>query len=308
MTATGPRAGPAPRRAPSRRALALAALLSSACGTAGPAPIRVGSKNFTEQVILGEIVAALLERRAGATVDRRLDLGGTFVCHKALAAGELDVYVEYSGTALAAILEEPPGAGPAAVLERVRGAYRQRFDLEWLAPLGFDNTFAIVVRADDARRLGLARISDLAKAAGALRAGFGYEFLERADGWRGLAAAYGLTLREPPREMDLGLIYRALAEGEVDVVAGSATDGLIEPMGLVVLEDDRRYFPPYDAVPVARAPVLRRRPEVREALEALGGRITVERMRGMNHAVDGGRRAPHDVALEFLQAEGLVSR
>jgi osmoprotectant transport system permease protein len=261
--------------------------------------IIVGSKNFTEQVILGEIVAQAVERYAGLEVDRRLNLGGTFICDRALRAGEVDVYVEYSGTALTAVFREPVNRDPAAALELVRRHYAQG-GVTLRKPLGFDNTFAILVRGSEARALGLTRLSQLAARAPAWRAAFGYEFLEREDGYRGLAAAYGLRFRDPPRVMDLTLIYRALADGQVDVIAGDATAGLIDALDLVALEDDRRYFPPYEAVPVVHASTLLRHPQLGDALDRLAGRIDAAAMRRMNHAVDGQRRDPADVAREFL--------
>ncbi len=261
--------------------------------------LRVGSKNFTEQVILGEIAAQALEAQ-GLTVDRKLDLGGTFVCHEALTSGELDLYPEYTGTAFTAILKQKPVSDPAEVRRAVERAYAERWELSWSRPLGFENTFALVMRGDDARRLGVAKISDLA-AHPDLRPGFGYEFLERADGYPGLAAAYGLAFRSRPREMDLGLLYAALGQKQVDVVAGNSTDGLIAALDLAVLEDDRRYFPPYEAAFVARRQVLDDA-RARRALEGLGGAISIEAMRRMNAAVDRDKRAPRDVAREFLAA------
>jgi osmoprotectant transport system substrate-binding protein len=263
----------------------------------GRETLRVGSKNFTEQVLLGEIAAQALEAE-GVRVERKLDLGGTFVCHQALTAGELDLYPEYSGTAFTAILKEKPISDPAAVREKVTQEYARRWNLVWSPPLGFENTFAIVMRGDDARRLGLTRISDLAAHPG-LRPGFGYEFLERADGYPGLAAAYGLAFQTRPREMDLGLLYAALEQNQVDVVAGNSTDGLIAAMRLAVLEDDRRYFPPYEAAYVVR-PSAYENPRVRRALEGLGGVISVAAMREMNASVDRDRKRPQDVARAFL--------
>ena len=278
--------------------LLLAAALPAACRRSS-ASVRVGSKNFTEQVILGEIAAEALEA-AGVRVERRMDLGGTFVCHRAVIAGELDLYPEYTGTAFAAILAQKPVSDPARVLDFVTREYARRWDVAWLPPLGFENTFALVMRGDQARALRLSRISDLAGHP-ELRPGFGYEFIERADGFPGLAAAYGLRFAARPAEMDLGLLYPALAQGKVDVVAGNSTDGLIVAMGLAVLEDDRRYFPPYEAAFVARRAVLRDT-RVRDALARLGGTITAEAMRRMNAAVDRDKRRPEDVAREFLAA------
>jgi osmoprotectant transport system substrate-binding protein len=280
---------------------ALVALLSFACSRSGPKPIRVGSKNFSEQVLLGEIVAQALEAR-GVSVSRKLDLGGTFVCHAALVSDELDLYPEYTGTAYTAILHEKPDSDPAAVRLRVAGAYRKRWNLVWAPPLGFENTFALVVRREDAQRLGLRTISDLAARGQSLRPGFGYEFVERADGYAGLVRAYGLTFRERPVEMDLGLLYPALEAHRVDVVAGNSTDGLIAAIGGTVLEDDRRYFPPYEAAFVVRGNVWASRPEVRATLEALAGRLDPAHMRSWNAEIDKDKKRPEDVAREVLRS------
>lgn len=281
-----------------RSLLALAALSIAGCRPADR--IVVGSKNFSEQVLLGEIVAQSIERRAHLPVERRLGLGGTFICDHALRAGEIDVYVEYTGTAYTAILKQPPIADRARVLSEVRHRYAES-GLEWLAPLGFENAFALVVRGEDSERLGVRTISDLA-AHPEWRAAFGYEFMERADGFAGLARTYGLRFEQPPRTLDLGLLYRALVDHRADVAAGNSTDGLIGSLGLRVLTDDRRYFPPYDAVPVARRRALERHPGARAALDALGGRITAEEMRRLNHRVDGEKVSAEQVAREFLSS------
>ena len=281
----------------------LLGILAAACRPSGNRSIRVGSKNFSEQVLLGEIAAQGLEAR-GVRVDRRLNLGGTFICQQALKAGELDLYPEYTGTAFTAILARKPISDPRLVREIVETEYRKRWKLIWSPPLGFENTFALVVRGEDAQRLGIRKISDLA-AHPEIRPGFGYEFLEREDGFPGLAKTYGLAFRERPAQMDLGLLYTALQSRKVDVVAGNSTDGLIDAIGGVVLEDDRRYFPPYDAAFVVR-PEAWSRPEVRQFLESLAGKIDAAAMRKMNAQVDKEKRRPEDVAKEFLS--GLVRR
>jgi osmoprotectant transport system permease protein len=264
----------------------------------------VGSKNFTEQVILGEMLAAVLEDR-GLAVDRRLNLGGTSLCHAALREGQLDVYVEYTGTALTDILKQPPTSDPRAALATVRAGYAA-LGLRVGEPLGFNNSFALVVRRADADGRGLRRISDLRREAARLRVGLFGEFLERADGMPGLQRAYGFRFGPAPREMDLGLLYPALTAGEVDLVVGSATDGLIGALGLVVLEDDGRYFPPYDAVPVMNEASLTTHPGLAPAVDSLAGRIDEAAMRRLNHAVDGEHRAPRDVAQAFLAEAGLL--
>jgi osmoprotectant transport system permease protein len=274
-------------------------MATSSCSRADQ--IVVGSKNFTEQVILGELLAQQIERTTDLTVDRRLNLGGTLVCHQALLAGQIDTYVEYTGTGLTAILNEPPSNDPARVYETVKTAYKSRFAVDWTEPLGFNNTFAIIVRKSDAEKLGIKTISEAAPFTSKWTAGFGYEFIERQDGYPGLAKTYNLQFPSPPRVMDLGLTYRAAADRQIDLIAGNSTDGLIEALGLVVLEDDKKYFPPYDAVPLVRQAVVDAHPEVREALKALGGKISETEMRRMNYAVDGERRDVKDVVREFLE-------
>jgi glycine betaine/choline ABC-type transport system substrate-binding protein len=281
------------------------ALALAGCRGARASTVVVGSKNFTEQLLLGELLAQQIEAHTPLRVDRRLNLGGTFVCHQALLAGQMDLYVEYTGTALTAILGAPPSSDPAAVYQAVREAYRSRFGFEVGIPLGFNNTFAIVVRGEDARRLGLRAISDLARVAPQWRAGFGYEFMERSDGYRGLAGTYDLRFASEPRIMDLGLLYRALSDKQVDVVAGNSTDGLIAALGMVVLEDDRHYFPPYQAVTVVRGEALRQHPDLRSALDVLGGKISDDDMRRMNYAVDGEHRDPASIVRDFRRARSL---
>ena len=260
--------------------------------------VRVGSKNFTEQIILGELIAAQLEH-AGLAVERRLNLGGTFICDRALRSGDIDIYVEYTGTADTAVFKDPPETDPARVLDRVRERYAAA-GVTMLSPLGFENTFAILVRGDDARANGLRTIEDAARFADRWQAGFGYEFLERADGYRGLAQKYGFHFARQPRAMDLSLIYRALAQHQVDLIAGDATSGLIDAYGLTMLKDDRRYFPPYDAVPIARSSTLLRYPDFRKAIEELGGRVSIADMRRMNKAVDTDHQDAAAVARAFL--------
>jgi osmoprotectant transport system substrate-binding protein len=280
-------------------------LALGSCGAVRHDEIVVGSKNFSEQALLGEIVAQQLEARTHREVTRRFYLAGSYICQQALLAGRMDLYVEYTGTALTAILHDPLQADPAAVYERVRSEYQRRFGLDVLPSLGFNNTFAIVVRGEDARRLHLKTISDAAPFAHDWRAGFGYEFMERPDGFKGLAQTYRLSFAETPRILDLGLLYRALLEKQVDIVAGNSTDGLLAARDLTMLADDRHYFPPYEAVPVVRPDAWARFPEMRAALLELAGKINDEEMRRMNYEVDGEHRDIADVAREFLRAKGL---
>ncbi len=271
------------------------------CNSLGGDRIVVGSKNFTEQTILAELVAQQIERRTDLEVERRFFLGGTFVCHAAITAGEIDIYVEYTGTALAAILERPPMQSAADVYRHVAQEYADRFGLTWGAPLGFDNTFAILIRGADARELGIRTISQVASHTPGWRAGFGYEFMEREDGFAGLAETYGLVFAETPKTMDLGLTYRALAGGEVDLIAGNSTDGLIAALDLTQLEDDRTYFPPYEAAPVMRDETIARHPEVAGALAELAGKISDDDMRRLNYLVDVDHRDVAIVVRDWLE-------
>jgi osmoprotectant transport system substrate-binding protein len=281
------------------------ALLLSGCMPKGSG-LTVGSKNFTEQLVLGELLAQYLGRFTSVPIDRRFYLAGTYICHQALLAGRIDMYVEYTGTALVAILKEKPVPDHAAVFNTVKDLYARKFGLQVFPSLGFDNTFAMVMRGTDARRLHLKTLSDAAAISSQLRLGVGYEFLERPDGYKGLAAKYGFKFAEAPRVMDLGLLYRALQNNQVDIVAGSNTDGLIAALDLLVLEDDRHYFPPYDAVPIVRRATLQQHPEVAAALQKLSGRITADDMRRMNYAVDGEKKDAAVVVKDFLARKSFL--
>ena len=276
-----------------------------ACGGLRRDTIVVGSKNFSEQALLGEIVAQHLEARTHLRVERRFYLAGTYICQQALLAGRIDMYVEYTGTALTAILHDPVEKDPSTVFTRVQQEYKQRFGLDVMPSLGFDNTFAIVIRGEDARRLHLKTLTEAAQYTPGWRAGFGYEFMERPDGFPGLVQAYGLQFNTPPRTLDLGLLYRALLDKQVDIVAGNSTDGLLAARDLVMLEDDKHYFPPYEAVPIARDDTLAQHPEVRAAIAELAGKISNAEMQKMNYAVDGEHRDSADVARDFLHSKNL---
>ena len=277
----------------------------TACRQPAQSEITIGSKFFTEQVVLAELLAQHIEAQTGIPVIRKTNLGGTLLVHKALLAGELDLYVEYTGTALTAVLNESPQGDSHAVYQRVKQLYSDRFHLEVSEPLGFENTFAMVIRGNDAKKFHLQKITDIASYAPQWRAGVGYEFLERPDGFRGWSARYNLHFAESPRVMDLGLIYRALVDHQVDIVAGNSTDGLIDALGLVALEDDRHYFPPYDAVLVVRQSTLARFPQLRAALADLGGKLSAADIRRLNYAVDAQHQDAAAVVREFRSSRGL---
>lgn len=283
------------------RLLAIAVTAALCAGCSRSRPITVGAKNFTEQLILGEIIAQHLERSLEQKIDRRLNLGGTLLAHQALVNGEIDLYPEYTGTALTAILKLPPSSDPAAVLENVRGEYRSRWSVEWLDPFGFNNTFAMVIRGEDARALGISTLSDAAARNAGWRLGAGYEFSQRPDGLPGLLETYKLRIMGTPKTMDLGLLYQALESRQVDMVAANSTDGLLSVLGVRVLEDDKGYFPPYEAAIAVRAESLVTHPGLREALEQLSGKFSDETMRKLNYEVDGKHRHVGEVASEFLK-------
>jgi len=269
-------------------------LLSVGCGR--PARIVVASKNFTEQVLLGELLAQQIERRLGVQVERRLNLGGTMLAHEALTRGDIDLYPEYTGTALTAVLKQAPMKDPSAALAAVRAAYESQWKLAWLAPLGFNDTFAMIVN----RGAGMATLSEAA-AKQAWRMGIGYEFQQRPDGLDGLVKTYALRLAAPPVTMDLGLLYAALQGGKVDMIAANSTDGLASALDVKILDDDRHYFPPYECAVVVRDDSLARYPKLRGALEELSGKIPDADMRKLNYEVDGKHRAAAEVAADWLR-------
>jgi len=286
-------------------AAALLCMSLVSCSPPRPDHPIIGAKNFTEQVVLGELLAQEIEARSHLKVERRFYLAGSYICHQSLIAGRVDAYVEYTGTALTAILKQPLQRDPRTVLDTVRRLYAAKYDVTVGPPLGFENTFAMVIRGEEARRLHLSTLSQAAQYTPRWRLGVGYEFEQRPDGLPGLSAAYGLRFAEPPRTMDLGLLYRALNAHQVDMIAANSTDGPIQAFGLTVLDDDRHYFPPYQAVPLVRKDALKRWPQIQTALDALAGRITADEMRAMNEAVDGEHRDPADVVRDFRERKGL---
>jgi osmoprotectant transport system substrate-binding protein len=277
-------------------------LLAAVVGCKPSTSIVVGSKNFTEQQLLGELLAQVLES-SGAQVTRRLGLGGTFVCDQAIRNGDIDVYVEYTGTALTAILKQPPVRDAAVALEQVRAAYAP-LGIEWTEPLGFDNSFALVIRGEDAKQLNIRTISDAVPHAAEWRAGFGYEFRQRQDGYPGLHKTYGMLFKFV-RLMDLGLLYPALHENQVDIVAGNATDAQIGAFGMVILQDDKHYFPPYEAVPIVRKQMLDSRIELRDMVAKLAGRIDAATMSKLNFEIDGQHGDFGEVIRKFRKEAGL---
>ena len=280
------------------QAIILVLVFLSACSNRPR--ITVGSKNFTEQVLLGEIIAQHIEQKMGISVDRKLNLGGTLLAHEALKSGSIDLYPEYTGTALTAVLKQSPTTDAKAVLERVRAEYQRQWNLTWLPPLGFENTFAMVVRKD----ANVQTLSEAANSAKPWRLGAGYEFLKRPDGLEGLLRTYPLRLEGSPLAMDLGLLYSALQSGKVDMAAANSTDGLLSVLPVIALADDKTYFPPYECGVIVRDDTLSKHEGLRQTLQSLSGKIDAARMRKLNHAVDGERRSVKDVAAEALKAIG----
>jgi osmoprotectant transport system substrate-binding protein len=286
--------------------LLIVAFLLSSCAPSHSNRVVIGSKNFTESLMLGELLAQLIESRTHLKVERRFYLAGTYICQQAMLAGRIDLYPEYTGTALTAILKQKVSGDKEQVYLQVKREYESRFKFTLSPPFGFNDTFAMEIRGEDARRSNLKTISQSAQYTPHWQAGFGYEFNERPDGYPGLAAAYGLHFAAPPRIMDLGLLAPALKDHQIDMAAGNATDGLILAFDLFVLEDDLHYFPPYEAVAVIREQTLQEHPEVADAVAALKDEISDQEMQKMNYALDGQHRDATDVAREFLRSKGLV--
>jgi len=280
-----------------------AALLLAGC-TRGHR-LTVGSKNFTEQLILGEVIAQHLEHRLAQPVDRKLDLGGTLLAHQALLAKDIDMYPEYTGTAFTNVLKHSGVNDPVVVFERVRAEYASGFHIEWLDPLGFDSSFAMTVRGEDARARHLETLSDAAAARDGFTLGAGYEFLTRPDGYAALNTAYSIRWTAPPKSMDLGLLYQALTAKQVSMVAANTTDGLLSKLDVKVLKDDKHAFPPYQACIAVRSDSLAANPGLLTALSELSGKFSAEVMQKMNYAVDVRHRPVRDVAKEFLESAGL---
>ncbi|MBD2354339.1 ABC transporter substrate-binding protein [Tolypothrix sp. FACHB-123] len=273
--------------------------------TSSTGDIIVASKDFTEQDILGELLAQQIEATTNLKVSRRPRLGGSFVCHSAIKSGRIDAYIEYTGTAFTGILKQKAVKNPKIVYEKLKQAYAQKFNLEVMPSLGFENTFAIIIRGEDAKRYNIQTLSQATQYTPQWRGGFGYEFLEREDGFPGLAKTYGLQFAKPPQIMDLGLIYRALIQKQVDMVAGNSTDGQIARLGLVVLEDDKQYFPPYEPTPIVRQEILAKYPQLKTAIAQLAGRITADEMRQLNYLVEGELRDIKEVVQEFRKSKNL---
>jgi osmoprotectant transport system substrate-binding protein len=283
----------------SRRA-AVALPLLAATATAQPPLLRVGSKNFTEQLVVGELWARALEA-AGARVERRLNLGGTLIAQQALTTGQIDLYPEYTGTGLGVVLKEDTAGTPQQVLERVRAGYAARFGLDWLAPSGIDNGNVLLVLPATARRHGLGTLSDLARVAGTLTLSAGSEFADRADGLPGLRRVYGMEFRRLRQFSALGLRYAALRHGQADVVNGYATDWQIAAGGFVSLADDRAFWPPYQLCAVVRRQALEPFPGLEAVLEPLNRRLDNAVMQQLNRRVDQDGEEPREVAAAFLR-------
>jgi glycine betaine/choline ABC-type transport system substrate-binding protein len=278
----------------------------TACG-GGEKRVTIGSKEFTEQIILREMMAALIEGNSDIKTEQKF-LGGTLICFNSLKNGEIDLYAEYTGTALTAILKQEPMTNPQEVYDTVKDAFQEQYNLIWLKPLGFNNTYTLTMRREQAEQLGIQKISDLEPHKDDLESGFTHEFTERPDGYPGLIEHYGWELDQEPKGMDPGLMYKAIAEGDVDLICGFATDGRIPAFDLVMLEDDKQFFPPYYAAPVVRSDTLEKYPELESILNKLAGKLDNKAMGQLNYQVDEEGRKAAEVAMEFLQKQGLLTQ
>jgi osmoprotectant transport system substrate-binding protein len=283
------------------RRFVLAVIAASLCSCSKNGAIVVGSKNFTEQVILGEIAAQQIERKLHVPVERKLNLGGTLLTHEAIVRGDIDIYPEYTGTAASVILKQTPAADPVRVYMAVKDAYLQRFHLVWLPPLGFNDTFAMVVRSEDARKLREPSLS--AAVSRNWRLGIGYEFLTRPDGLQRLNRMYEIHWDGLPKSMDLGLVYQALRQKSIDMATGNSTDAQLSDPKFTVLRDDRKAFPPYNACYVVRRELIRQKPQVEWVLSMLQNRIGDETMRNLNRQVDIEHQPVETVVKAFLETQ-----
>jgi osmoprotectant transport system substrate-binding protein len=284
-----------------------AVVLTFICGCqSSTKTITVGSKNFTEQIILGEIISQLVENQTDITVKRKFNLGGTFVCFTALKQGDIDIYPEYTGTGLTAILKREVVNDKNRVFDIVKDEFKKQFDLVWLKPLGLNNTYTITMRTTHSEELSIERISDLVKHQDVLRSGFTSEFLERSDGFEGLRKKYGIQFKIRPKELDPGLMYKAIQEKQIDVICGFATDGRIPAYNLKILQDDNNFFPPYYAAPLIRQKTIDAFPELTTVINRLSGSITDLEMSEMNFSVDQGGKKVQSVARNFLKKMNLL--
>ncbi|WP_184358178.1 glycine betaine ABC transporter substrate-binding protein [Rhizobium sp. BK602] len=286
-------------------AIAAAVMAAATFKPATAEPIKVGSKNFTEQYILAEMYAALLEK-AGFQVERKINLGGTMIAQQALTTGAIDLYPEYTGTALSAVVKGTMSTDPDKVYNEVKDFYTKQFNLTWLKPTGINNGYVIVVRQETADADKLKTLSDLAKVSGTLVFGGGAEFPDRADGLPGLKRVYSAEFKEFKQFAKLGLRYDALAQKDIDVVNGAATDWQIGAKGLVALDDDKGLFPPYYLAPVVRQQALDANPKMKDVLESLGSHLDNATMRVLNAKVENDHEEPKDVAEAFLKEKGLL--
>jgi len=289
-------------------AVLLLLFITASCSSSKKDQIVIGSKNFTEQVILGEILSILLEEKTDLKIVKKLNLGGTFVCFTALKNGDIDIYAEYTGTGLVAILKKELIPDKETTYQTVKDEFKSKYNLQWLKPLGFNNTYTLTMREKQAKKLSIKKISDLKKYEGMLQAGFNHEFMERDDGYKGLSKKYNLRFKKEAKELDSGLMYKAVKEKEVDVICGFATDGRIAAFNLVMLKDDKNFFPPYYAAPLVSMEISKKYPVIESALNKLGGLITDEEMRRMNYEVDQKGLKEETVARNFLVTKGLIDK
>ncbi len=281
------------------------ALFAGCSSDSGSGKVVIGGKNFTEQELLVHLMRYTIEGNTKLKVEIKPYLGGTSIVAQAIERGDLDIYAEYTGTALMNILGQPLISDPQAAYDKVKTMYKEQKKLVWLEPFGFNNTYTVVMRADVADSLGIHKVSDLAGKAADFHFGCTHEFLERADGIKGLEAKYGIKFKQASG-MDPGLIYTAVRDKRIDLTNGFATDGRIPAYGLKVLEDDKQFFPPYFGAPVVREDTLKKHPEIADALNLLAGKINDQEMASLNAQVDIEKKDAKDVAKNWLKEKGII--
>ncbi len=288
--------------------LAISLALLAGCGGASEGKIVIGSKNFTENMVLGEMFSQVIQDKTDLKVEYKENLGGTMVCFEAIKKGDLDIYPEYTGTGLTAHLKMDVINDAAKVYDIVQEEFNKQFEIKWLQPLGFNNTYAVAVKEDYAKENNITKVSELVPLAKDLTFGGEHEFFDRQDGYEGMIEAYGLNFKSDPAKMDVALKYQAISQGKMDVTDAFATDGQLITYKLTILEDDKNFFPPYYAAPIVRNDTLEKYPELEAVLNSLAGKISDEEMQMMNYKVESEKKAIRDVARDFLTEKGLISK
>jgi osmoprotectant transport system substrate-binding protein len=288
-------------------ALALVMVVSMLfTGCSSSKSVTIGSKDYGENIVLGEIFSQLIEAKTDIKVNRKLNMGGTFVCFEAIKNGDIDIYPEFTGTALTALLKADVISDPDEAYEFVSNEFDKQFNIKWFKDLGYNNTYAIAISNEAYEKYGVETNSDFAKISEDFVFGAEHEFFDRQDGYDGLVAEYGITFKGEPKRMNVALKYQAIGNGEVDATIAYTTDGALKQYDLKILEDDKGFFPPYYVAPIIRKETLEKYPELEQVLNLLGGQVDEETMTGLNYKIDVEGIAIETVAKDFLESKGFL--